>query len=127
MDGDYEELYKWIEEHSITRPKRNINRDFADALPLVEILKQHYPKLVEVHNYSPKNSFSQKLINWETLNNKVLKKIRITLTKKRIEQLAKAEVGVIEKLLMEVKKKVESKSTGDENYEVFYLEGSNCE
>jgi hypothetical protein len=31
MDGDYEELYKWIEEHSITRPKRNINRDFADA------------------------------------------------------------------------------------------------
>ena len=31
MEGDYEELYKWIEEHTISRPKRNINRDFADA------------------------------------------------------------------------------------------------
>lgn len=31
MNTDYEELYKWIEEHEITRPKRNINRDFSDA------------------------------------------------------------------------------------------------
>lgn len=33
-----EELYKWIDGHPITRPKRNISRDFSDAVPLVEIL-----------------------------------------------------------------------------------------
>ncbi|XP_044271636.1 sperm flagellar protein 1-like [Tribolium madens] len=124
MDAEYEELYKWIEEHKISRPKRNINRDFSDAIPLIEILKVHYPKLVEVHNYSPKNSFAQKIINWETLNNKVLKRIKVNLTKKRIEQLAKAEPGVIEKVLLDLKKKVESKDTNNDNYEILYLEGS---
>ncbi|XP_063930379.1 sperm flagellar protein 1-like [Zophobas morio] len=125
MEGDYEELYKWIEEHTISRPKRNINRDFADAVPLVEILKHHYPKLVELHNYCPKNSYSQKLINWETLNNKVLKKLQINLTKKRIDQLCKAEMGAIERLLLEIKQKVEQKTSGNEHCEVFYLEGPN--
>ncbi|EFA09498.1 sperm flagellar protein 1 [Tribolium castaneum] len=124
MDAEYEELYKWIEEHTITRPKRNINRDFSDAIPLIEILKVHYPKLVEVHNYSPKNSFAQKIINWETLNNKVLKRLKLNLTKKRIDQLAKAEPGAIEKLLLEVKKKVETKDSSNDNYEILYLEGS---
>ncbi|RZC35898.1 sperm flagellar protein 1, partial [Asbolus verrucosus] len=124
MDCDYEELYKWIEEHTITRPKRNINRDFSDALPLCEILKHHFPKLVEMHNYSPKNSHAQKLINWETLNSKVLKKLKIHLTKKRIEALAKGEPGIIEKVLLEVKKKIEMKSAGDDNCEVIYLENT---
>lgn len=88
---------------------------------MVEILKKHFPKLVEEHNYSPKNAHGQKLVNWETLNNKVLKKINLHLTKKRIEQLAKGEPGKIEKLLTEVKKKIDAKSTGD-NGSVIYLE-----
>ena len=94
-------------------------------VPLVEILKHHYPKLVELHNYCPKNSYSQKLINWETLNNKVLKKLQINLTKKRIDQLCKAEMGAIERLLLEIKQKVEQKTSGNEHCEVFYLEGPN--
>lgn len=80
---------------------------------------------MELHNYSPKNSFNQKLVNWETLNNKVLKKIKINLTKKRIEQLSRGDVGVIEKLLLEIKQKIDLKSAGDDvNSEVYYLEES---
>lgn len=30
-ERDIEKLYKWIDTYSITRQKRNINRDFSDA------------------------------------------------------------------------------------------------
>lgn len=127
MDFDCDDLYKWIDEHPITRQKRNLNRDFSDAVPLAEILKQHYPKLVDLHNYSPKNSFSQKLINWEILNKRVLNKLRINLSTVDMEQLARGKLGAIERLLNTIKVKVESKGSGDHNTsnindKVYYLE-----
>ncbi|KAJ8961558.1 hypothetical protein NQ318_014810 [Aromia moschata] len=125
-DIDCTKLYKWIDEHPITRPKRNINRDFSDAVSLAEILKKHYPKLVELHNYSSKNSFSQKLINWEMLNKRVLNKIKINLSTNEMEQLAKGVPGAVERLLNVIKVKVESKGSGDSeaNEKVYYLEDS---
>ncbi|KAJ8916972.1 hypothetical protein NQ315_008372 [Exocentrus adspersus] len=126
MDFDCDELYKWIDEHSITRQKRNLHRDFSDAVPMAEILKQHFPKLVDLHNYSPKNSFSQKLVNWEILNRKVLSKLKMNLSSSNMEQLAKGAPGAIEKLLHAVKVKVERRGSGDNNQssseKVYFLE-----
>lgn len=48
MENDYEELYKWIEEHTISRPKRNINRDFADASKTTTILFVYLLKIIVV-------------------------------------------------------------------------------
>lgn len=31
MESQNEELYKWIREHSLSRPISRINRDFADT------------------------------------------------------------------------------------------------
>ncbi|XP_028145972.2 sperm flagellar protein 1-like [Diabrotica virgifera virgifera] len=129
MDIDYEELYKWVDNHTISRPKRNLNRDFSDAVPLAEILKQHYPRLVELHNYSPGNAFSNKMINWNTINKKVLNKLGINLNKKKQEDLALGKPEAIAKLLNMIKTKVESKSArGDEKDQgnkVYYIENCN--
>lgn len=126
MNQETDELYKWIDSHSITRPKRNLNRDFSDAVPLAEIMKQHFPKMVDLHNYYPKNSYSQKLINWEVLNKRVLNKIKINLTASEMEQLAKGTAGAIEKLLGTLKEKLD-KLTGagdgqEEEGKVYYFE-----
>lgn len=141
METDSEELYKWIDEHCITRPKRNINRDFADAgnkivnatsqcslinnilVPLVEILKHHFPKLVQLHNYSPQNSLSRKLMNWYTLNRKVLAKLKLSLSNETIEDLARAKPGVIEKVLYNIKTKIENKEKDGEKSDCLILEG----
>ncbi|XP_018319144.1 sperm flagellar protein 1-like [Agrilus planipennis] len=106
---DYEALYRWIDEFPISRHKRNISRDFSDAIPLVEMLKQIYPRLVELHNYTPRNSVALKVINWETLNKKVLSKIGVNLSKKMIDQLANSKPGLIEKVLNDIKQKVEER------------------
>ncbi|KAF5300234.1 hypothetical protein FQR65_LT09188 [Abscondita terminalis] len=122
FECNVEQLYRWIDEYPLTRPKKNISRDFSDAIPLAEILKNHYPKLVDLHNYTPRNSVCQKLINWQTLNRKVLSKIDLSIPNSTLEQLANSEQGVIEKILFKVKERIETKPI-EKNPDVCYIEG----
>eukprot|EP00898_Chlorokybus_atmophyticus_P007847 jgi/Chlat1/8063/Chrsp73S07537 len=71
MDVREEELqglYQWVDEIPLSRPKRNIARDFSDGVLMAEVIAHYYPRYVELHNYSPANALSQKLYNWNTLN-----------------------------------------------------------
>ena len=54
-DIDEEEVqmvYNWIDEIPLSRPKRNISRDFADGCLLAEVIHHFVPKIIELHNYS---------------------------------------------------------------------------
>ena len=61
-------IYNWVDEVPLSRPKKNISRDFADGVLMAEILAHFIPKYVEMHNYSSANSQKQKFYNWQTLN-----------------------------------------------------------
>lgn len=61
-------IYNWVDEIPLTRPKKNITRDFADGCMVAEIVNHYFPKLIEIHNYSLAHSVQQKLYNWNTLN-----------------------------------------------------------
>lgn len=80
---------------------------FCRSVLLAEILKYYYPRYVDLHNYIPANNFFLKKDNWNTLNRKVLTKIDIKLNKDIISSLANCHQGSIEKLLFEIKNKVE--------------------
>lgn len=41
---------------------------FIFPVMAAEVVKHFFPKLVELHNYTPANSAQQKLCNWSTLN-----------------------------------------------------------
>lgn len=53
-----------VDEVPLSRPKRNIARDFSDGVLVAEIVAHYFPKLVEMHNYPPANSYAQKIYNW---------------------------------------------------------------
>lgn len=72
---------------------------------LAELLKQIYPKLVELHNYSSRNSFILKLNNWITINRKILQKLDLNQSIETLERLCKASPGAIELLLCQIKTK----------------------
>ncbi|XP_047343816.1 uncharacterized protein LOC124946724 [Vespa velutina] len=106
------ELCAWIESIPFTKPKKNISplslyRDLSDGVLLAEILKYYYPRYVDLHNYIPANNFFLKKDNWNTLNRKVLTKIDMKLNKNIISLLANCHQGTIEKLLFEIKNKIE--------------------
>ena len=67
-EEELNQIYNWVDEISLTRPKKNIARDFADGVLTAEIVAHYIPKIVEVHNYVPAHSTNQKLYNWNTLN-----------------------------------------------------------
>lgn len=80
-DLELQNLYVWLDEIPLSRPKKSITRDFSDGgiclesicKPLVllaEVVHHFFPRLVELHNYPPASSGAQKAANWDTLNRK---------------------------------------------------------
>ena len=106
-EDDLQAIYNWVDEIPLSRPKRNIARDFSDGVLLAEIIKHSIPKLVDLHNYSQAHSVSQKTYNWNTLNVKVLKKLGLSLSKQEIEAVVNMEPDAIEKVLIASKFHVE--------------------
>lgn len=101
-------LYTWVDGIPLSRPKRNIARDFSDGVLMAEVLAHFYPKLVQLHNYSSANGLQQKLGNWGTLNSRVLRRLGISLSRTDMAALAAAQLGAIERTLQAVKVQVEA-------------------
>lgn len=70
------------------------------------MVHHYFPKLVELHNYSPANSLRQKLYNWGTLNQKVFKRLGYEVKRGDVESIVNCKPGVIEAVLMELQQKV---------------------
>eukprot|EP00126_Sphaerothecum_destruens_P003806 Sdes_comp17600_c0_seq1m6851 len=100
-------LYTWIDEIPLSRPKKNISRDFADGCMIAEIVHHFFPRLVELHNYASACSAAQKLSNWSTLNHKVLRKLGFTVSEDIVRQIIAATPGVVELVLNNLHYKVE--------------------
>lgn len=98
-DEQMRSIYAWIDAIPLSRPKRNIARDFSDGVMLAEVISAYFPELIELHNYVPANSVQQKVYNFETLNQKVLKKLGFQLDKNVIENIVNCKVGTIEHVL----------------------------
>ncbi|CAN0015957.1 unnamed protein product, partial [Phaeothamnion confervicola] len=98
-ENDLHKLYTWIDEVPLSRPKRNIARDFSDGVLVAEIVAHYFPKLVELHNYGPANSVIQKLYNWNTLNEKVLRRLGYELSKADMEAVVQCVPQAVERLL----------------------------
>ncbi|KAM4706562.1 sperm flagellar protein 1 [Discoglossus pictus] len=103
------ELYTWVDKIPLSRPKRNITRDFSDGVLAAELVKYHFPKLVEMHNYVPANSSQQKLSNWTTLNKKVFSKLSFCVPDDVIRKIIQCSPGVVELVLNSLRQKIEEK------------------
>jgi hypothetical protein len=109
-DNDIMYIYEWVDSIQLSRPKKNISRDFCDCVLLAEIIKHYIPRLVDLHNYPSVSNTKQKYINWNTFNEKVLKKIDLKLTKQEISDIITCKPFAIEKLLQRVYAAIESKT-----------------
>ena len=104
----FSEIYQWVDQVQLTRPKKSIARDFCDAVLVAEVIKHFQPKLIDIHNYPPACNLKQKFTNWTTLNKKVLIRLQIVLAPEQIEDLVNAKPLKIEKFLSMLRPKLES-------------------
>ena len=73
-------IYEWVDSVPLSRQKKNIARNFNDGDLLAEMIKYHYPKLVDLHNYPSSSSTEMKL---EHIESQSFKKIRVKNHKRR--------------------------------------------
>jgi len=93
------DLYSWIDSIPLSKKKRNLARDFSDAVLMAEVVNHFYPRLVDLFNYQQGLRVDTKIYNWRHLNEKVLKKINFKLDTNTINSLANSTPMVIEHVL----------------------------
>ncbi|KAM9070157.1 sperm flagellar protein 1 isoform 2-T3 [Sarcophilus harrisii] len=103
------QLYLWVDNIPLSRPKRNLSRDFSDGVLAAEVVKFYFPKMVEMHNYVPANSVQQKINNWIHLNRKVLHKLNFSVPEDVIQKIAQCSPGVVELVLIPLRQRLEEK------------------
>ncbi|KAM8774741.1 sperm flagellar protein 1 isoform 1-T1 [Rhynchonycteris naso] len=103
------QLYLWVDNIPLSRPKRNLSRDFSDGVLVAEVIKFYFPKMVEMHNYVPANSLQQKLSNWRHLNRKVLNKLNFSVPEDVMCKIAQCVPGVVELVLLPLRQRLEER------------------
>lgn len=98
-DEQLKAIYAWIDAIPLSRPKRNMARDFSDGILFAEVVAAYFPNLVEMHNYTSANSIKQKMDNFETLNSRVLRKLNYAIPKSSIEEIVNGRPGSVEIVL----------------------------
>mmetsp|Transcript_11403 Transcript_11403/g.19242 ORF Transcript_11403/g.19242 Transcript_11403/m.19242 type:complete len:130 (+) Transcript_11403:17-406(+) len=107
-EEDMQEVYNWVDEIPLSRPKKNIARDFSDCVLVAEVVKHFLPHLVELHNYSNAHSVQQKTYNWNTLNLKVLKKLGLQISPSDLKDVVEMVPETIERILFTLRFKIDS-------------------
>ena len=116
-ENDVMYIYEWVDSIQLSRPKKNIARDFCDCVLVAEIIKHYLPRLVDLHNYPSASSTMQKTTNWNTLNTKVLKKIGVKMTKQEINDIITCKPLAIEHLLQRIYEAIQNQINSNNNEE----------
>ena len=108
-ENEIKGVYDWVDTFELSRPKRNISRDFSDGKLVAELIHRYHSHLVEIHNYPDSSKIDGKKRNWATLQKKVFKKLGIKLNKELLEDIVTAEPLAIELFLNDLKSILQTK------------------
>ncbi|KAM9028284.1 sperm flagellar protein 1 [Guaruba guarouba] len=102
-------LYAWLDSVPLSRPRRNVARDFSDGVLAAEVVKFFLPAMVQLHSYVPACSTAQKIGNWGLLNRKVLSKLNCCLPQDAIRQLVQGRPGAAERFLLLLRSRIQER------------------
>lgn len=125
-----QDLYAWIDQIPLSRPKRRIERDFSDGVMVAELVKYYFPNWVELHNYAPANNTQQKMINWGLLNRKVFSRFDLNVPEHVMRGICIGKTGLIETFLYNLRVKIDDylygmeTSTSDPEYRLLFQKGN---
>ncbi|KAM6345506.1 sperm flagellar protein 1 [Podargus strigoides] len=109
MEGELRALYRWLDTVPLSRPRRNITRDFSDGVLAAEVVKFFFPAMVQLHSYVPASSTPQKVANWGHLNRKVLSKLNFSVPAEVIQRVVQCQPGMVEQVLLLLQQKIQEK------------------
>ena len=114
MENDVlKEVYLWViiiqvDSFDLSRPKKNITRDFSDGQLIAEIIYHYLPKIVNLHSFVKANSMPNKVKNWKVLESKVFPKMAFAADKQDIQDVIDCKKMAVEKFLTKLRSKLEN-------------------
>ena len=93
---------------SFTRPRRNFARDFSDGVLVAELIAHFCPRLVDLLHYRSCNATTQKVANWNQLNQKPLKKLGMELSRVEVVGVTTCKLAVLEKVLLRLQARIQA-------------------
>ncbi|KAM6362513.1 sperm flagellar protein 1 [Alca torda] len=117
-EGELRALYRWLDAVPLSRPRRNVARDFSDGVLAAEVVKFFFPAMVQLHSYVPASSTPQKLANWGHLNRKVLSKLNFSIPGDVIQQVVQCRPGTVEQVLLLLRQKIDEKQRQNKEWGV---------
>ena len=102
-----QDLYAWIDQIPLSRPKKRIERDFSDGVMVAELVKYYFPNWVELHNYAAANNTQQKMINWGLLNRKVFSRFGFNVPESIMRGISLGKTGLVETFLYNLRVKID--------------------
>ncbi|CAF4699705.1 unnamed protein product [Rotaria socialis] len=115
-DQILQDLYAWIDQIQLSRPKKRIEKDFADGVMVAELIKYYFPSWVDLHNYAAANSTQQKLINWGLLNRKIFCRFGLNVPEHIMRGICLGRAGLIEIFLYNLRTKIDDYLYGMETH-----------
>ncbi|CAF0735234.1 unnamed protein product [Rotaria sp. Silwood1] len=128
-----QDLYAWLDQIPLSRPKKRIEKDFADGVMVAELIKYYFPGWVDLHNYAAANSTQQKLINWGLLNRKVLYRFGLNVPEPVMRGICLGRSGLVEVFLYNLRTKIDDYLYGmetnpsDPQYRVLHQQAKTSE
>ncbi len=104
-----------IDTIGLSKPKKNITRDFSDGLLIAEIIHHYHPQLVELHNYINSSNHETKKANWELLKRKVFKKIGFSPSEELVQEVIDCQCLAVETLLISLRPVLVNKTSFGQN------------
>lgn len=102
-----QDLYAWIDQIPLSRPKKRIEKDFSDGVMVAELVKYYFPSWVDLHNYAPANSTQQKLVNWGLLNRKLFTRFGMNVPETVMRGISLGRQGLVEIFLYNLRTKID--------------------
>ncbi len=93
-------VYEWVDGFNLSKAKKNISRDFSDGCLVAEIIHQHFPHMIELHNYYNTTNLKTKKSNWELLKRKAFKKMNFFPSDALIDEVVECGYLAIETFLI---------------------------
>ncbi|CAF0730945.1 unnamed protein product [Rotaria sordida] len=128
-----QDLYAWLDQIPLSRPKKRIEKDFADGVMVAELIKYYFPSWVDLHNYAAANSTQQKLINWGLLNRKILCRFGLNVPEPVMRGICLGRSGLVEVFLYNLRTKIDDYLYGmetnpsDPQYRVLHQQAKTSE
>lgn len=98
---DQLELDDWLTQKGLQLNKRNCRHVLTDVSTVARIISNVCPKLVNMGNYITSDNRSlSKLVNWETFNLKVLRRMGVGLTYPELRNVAHGKMNALKLLLL---------------------------